>query len=313
MFIFVIKITLQNLNPRNEGGQHLIKKILLSTDCLQITKSSPSPTCSPFPHSLLLQLSLSLSHTITHPIMVPSRRCCLLALCLLSALAAASSSDEARYVRSLLKFKQSLTSAAALDGWREPAVSRLCSWNTPLWTGCLCANGSFIGLRLDNMSLAGAIDVDALADLPIYTLSVAGNNFSGQLPDLRKLPKLRSLYLTNNGFDGEIGGDAFAGMKAVRKVVLAGNRFTGRIPASLAELPRLVNLQAQGNLFEGRIPEFWQRNLTVNLSNNRLRGAVPVGLSNQNASSFYGEFLCKLHIIFYLYIFHFQFFCPALI
>lgn len=217
------------------------------------------------------------------------RSYCLLALIVLSACTPASS-DDVRYAKSLIKFKQSLTNAAALDGWREPAVNRLCARNTPVWTGCICANGSFVGLRLQGMGLGGAIDVDALADLPLFSFSVAHNNFSGPFPDLSKLPKLRSLYLTNNGFRGEIRGDAFARMRAVRKVVLAGNYFTGNIPASLVELPRLVSLQVQDNLFGGRVPEFRQPNLTANFSNNKLHGSIPVELSNHNASSFYGEF-----------------------
>ncbi|KAH6783590.1 hypothetical protein C2S52_008549 [Perilla frutescens var. hirtella] len=217
----------------------------------------------------------------------------LLALCLVSAAAcigiAASSSNHADYAKSLLIFKQSLTNTTMLHSWREPLVNRLCSWNTPLWTGCLCSNGSFIGLRLEGMGLGGRIDVEALSGLPIYSLSVAHNNFSGLFPDVRKLRKLRSLYLSDNGFEGEMGDDAFSGMKAMRKVVVSNNYFRGNIPTSLLDLPSLQILQLQDNMFRGRIPNFSQDNLAVNFSNNKLRGSIPVKLSNQNATSFYGN------------------------
>ncbi|KAL2236843.1 UNVERIFIED_CONTAM: putative LRR receptor-like serine/threonine-protein kinase [Sesamum indicum] len=214
----------------------------------------------------------------------------LLILCLLSACLVSASSDDTAYANSLLKFKQSLINATMLDDWKEPVVDKLCSWNKPNWTGCLCWNSSFIGLRLEGMGLGGKIDVESLLDLPLFSLSVMNNNFSGPFPsDMNKLGKLRSLYLANNGFSGEIPDGAFSGMKAIKKVALGNNKFTGKIPVSLLELPRLVDLQLQDNQFGGRIPDFWQKSLRVNFSYNKLEGAVPAALSHLNASSFLGN------------------------
>ena len=109
-----------------------------------------------------------------------------------------------------------------------------------------------MGLRLERLGLGGKIDVKSLTELPILSLSVKKNNFSGPFPsDINKLGKLRSLHLANNSFSGEIPDDAFSGMKAMRKVVLGVNMFTGKIPMSLLGLPRLVGLQLQNNRFEG--------------------------------------------------------------
>ncbi|KAK4435668.1 putative LRR receptor-like serine/threonine-protein kinase [Sesamum alatum] len=214
----------------------------------------------------------------------------LMIICLLSACVVSASSDDTAYAKSLLKFKQSLINATVLHDWKEPVVDKLCSWNKPNWTGCLCLNGSFIGLRLESMGLAGKIDVDSLLDLPLFSLSVMHNNFSGPFPsDINKLGKLRSLYLANNGFSGEIPDAAFSGMKAIKKVVLGNNKLTGKIPVSLLELPRLVDLQLQDNQFGGRIPNFQQKSLRVNFSYNKLEGAIPAALSHLNASSFLGN------------------------
>ncbi|KAK4486251.1 hypothetical protein RD792_008921 [Penstemon davidsonii] len=140
------------------------------------------------------------------------------------------------------------------------------------------------------MGLGGVIDVESLSELPLFSLSVMHNHFSGPFPkDINKLGKLRSLYLENNSFSGEIHDDAFSGMKAMRKVVLGYNLFTGKIPMSLLKLPKLVDLEVQHNQFEGRIPDFWQGNLTVNFSYNKLEGAIPNHLANQNASFFFGN------------------------
>lgn len=248
----------------------------------------------PSTHITSNHLSYSIYTTTIHsslpPLIMASTHpsSCFLALCLLSACTPPASSNDANYAKSLLKFKQSLSNTTMLHDWAEPLPARLCSRNTPLWTGCLCSNGSFVGLRLERMGLAGRIDADALSELPLFSFSVSHNKFLGPFPDTRKLGKLRSLYLADNGFGGEIGDDAFSGMKAVRKVVLSGNYFTGRIPASLAELPRLEILQLQDNMFGGGVPEFRQQNLMVNFSNNKLRGFIPAALSKQNASSFYG-------------------------
>ncbi|KAL2516733.1 Pollen receptor-like kinase 1 [Abeliophyllum distichum] len=125
--------------------------------------------------------------------------------------------------------------------------------------------------------------------------SLMNNNFSWPFPynDLKKLGKLRSFCLANNIFNGDIPDDALSGMKAMRKIVLGFNEYTGKIPMSLLQLPRLVDLQLQSSQFEGRIPDFWQKNLIVNFANNKLEGPIPSTLGSQNASKFSGLNLCQ--------------------
>ncbi|CAI9784739.1 unnamed protein product [Fraxinus pennsylvanica] len=208
-----------------------------------------------------------------------------LLLCAITA-----SSDDESYARILTKFKSSLSNTNMLNNWIEP-VENLCNGYKPIWTGLVCDNGTFTGIKLENMGLEGTVDVDSLADLPLLSLSLMNNNFSGTFPynDLKKLGKLRSLYLANNRFNGDIPDDAFSGMKSMRKVVLGFNEHTGKIPMSLLGLPRLVNLQLQNNHIEGRIPDFWQQNLIVNFTHNKLEGPIPSTLSSQDASSFSGN------------------------
>ncbi|KAL2544503.1 putative LRR receptor-like serine/threonine-protein kinase [Forsythia ovata] len=208
-----------------------------------------------------------------------------LLLCAITA-----SSDDESNAKILIKFKSSLSNTTMLDNWTEP-VENLCSGYKPNWKGLVCYNGTFTGLKLENMGLEGTVDVDSLAELQLMSLSLMNNNFSGPFPynDLKKLVKLRSLYLANNRFNGDIPDDAFSGMKGMRKIVLGFNEYTGKIPMSLLQLPRLVDLQLQSNQFEGRIPDFWQKNLTVNFANNKLEGPIPSTLGSQNASEFSGN------------------------
>ncbi|CAK9140590.1 unnamed protein product [Ilex paraguariensis] len=196
----------------------------------------------------------------------------------------ASGTSEAE---TLLMFKQSLSNTTALDNWNESAS--LCNGDNPNWNGLLCSNGTFYGLKLEAMGLTGLIDLDTLAELPsLRTISFMNNRFEGPMPKVNKLGALRGVYLSNNNFSGEIPNDNFAGMKSMRRVYLADNQFTGKIPVSLAELPKLVDLELQNNQFEGQIPDFRQKDLVVNVANNRLEGPIPAALSNGTASSFVG-------------------------
>jgi hypothetical protein len=149
-----------------------------------------------------------------------------------------------------------------------------------------------LGLRLENMSLAGIIDVDTLVGLrTLRSLSFMNNSFEGPMPEVNKLGAIRVLYLSLNRFSGEILDDAFQGMNSLRKVHLARNQFTGKIPSSLVALTRLMELSLEGNQFEGNIPDFAQRKWTLfNLANNHLDGRIPTTLSNLNSSSFLGNF-----------------------
>ncbi|KAL2346858.1 hypothetical protein Fmac_000858 [Flemingia macrophylla] len=189
----------------------------------------------------------------------------------------------------LLNFKNLLTNADALNNWGNQSIG-LCSW-----TGILCFNQTFHGLRLENMGLRGNISVDTLLELSrLNSFSVINNSFEGPMPAFKKLVSLRALFLSNNKFSGEILDDAFEGMTRLKRVFLAENEFTGHIPASLAKLPKLLDVDLHGNSFGGNIPEFQQRDFRVfDLSNNKLEGQIPESLSNKDPKSFAGnEGLC---------------------
>jgi len=187
----------------------------------------------------------------------------------------------------LMRFKGSLWNGQALNNWGSE--SSLCSW-----TGLLCReNQTFYGLRLEHMELGGKIDIETLVELPnLVSFSVINNTFEGPMPEFKKLVRLRALFLSNNKFSGDIPDDAFEGMRRLKRVFLAQNGFTGPIPKSLANLPRLWDLDLRGNGFGGNIPEFQQQDFRVfNLSYNQLEGQIPESLSNKYPSSFAGKLI----------------------
>ncbi|ESQ27940.1 hypothetical protein EUTSA_v10019489mg [Eutrema salsugineum] len=203
----------------------------------------------------------------------------------LTALSANSRTES----EALLKFKESLTNTKSLDSWTPD--SEPCG-GTQRWVGLLCNKNTVFGLQIEKMGLSGNIDVTPLADLPdLRTISIMNNSFSGNIPEFNRLTALKSIYLSGNRFSGNIPSDYFENMVSLKKAWLSNNEFSGLIPLSLATtLPNLMELHLENNQFIGVIPKFNQSTLAdVDLSNNRLSGEIPPGLSKFDARIFAGN------------------------
>ena len=189
----------------------------------------------------------------------------------------------------LLKFKDTLTNASVVSSW-DPSTAP-CKRNSPNWFGVLCFTGYVWGLQLEGMDLTGKLDLEPLTPIKnLRTLSFMNNNFNGAMPSVKKLGALRSLYLSNNWFTGEIPADAFDGMNHLKKLLLANNAFRGKIPSSLASLPMLLEVKLNGNQFQGNIPDFKPKNLKLaSFENNDLEGPIPQSLRNMDSGSFAGN------------------------
>ncbi|KAF4353879.1 hypothetical protein G4B88_009357 [Cannabis sativa] len=193
----------------------------------------------------------------------------------------------------LLTFKESLhleNNSKFLATWS--ASTAPCSGRDANWEGILCSqHGNVWGLKLENMGLKGVIDVNALKQLvDLRTISFMNNGFDGPMPNLGELSALKSVYLSNNHFFGEIDSVMFSKMLSLKKADLSNNHFVGVIPSGLTLLPKLVLLRLEGNHFQGQIPLFpnikWA---SFNVSNNELSGEIPPTLSNLDPTSFQGN------------------------
>lgn len=79
----------------------------------------------------------------------------------------------------------------------------------------------------------------------------------------------------------------------MKKIWLTNNKFTGDIPGSLTQLVLLKELHLEGNQFSGQLPNLKQDIKSFDVSNNKLEGPIPEGLSKFSAASFSGnEGLC---------------------
>ncbi|KAK7314329.1 hypothetical protein VNO77_32849 [Canavalia gladiata] len=185
----------------------------------------------------------------------------------------------------LLKFKQSLENNNALSSWNSSNPP--CSDDGANWHGVLCYNGHTWGLKLENMGLKGVVDVESLKELPyLRTLSLMNNDFDSTWPELNNLVGLKSVFLSNNKFSGEIPAHAFQNMQWLKKIYLSNNQFTGAIPTSLTSLPRLMELRLDGNKFTGHIPIFHQKLKSFSVAHNELEGEIPANLGHMPPSSF---------------------------
>lgn len=189
----------------------------------------------------------------------------------------------------LLRFKDTLSNASFISSW-DPSIAP-CKRNSGDWFGVLCLNGNVWGLQLEGMGLTGKLDLEPLAPIKnLRTLSFMNNNFNGAMPSVKKLAALKSLYLSNNRFTGEIPADAFDGMHHLKKLLLANNAFRGKIPSSLASLPMLIEVRLNGNQFQGEIPDFKQKDLKLaSFETNDLEGPIPESLRNMDPGSFAGN------------------------
>ncbi|XP_020215922.1 pollen receptor-like kinase 1 [Cajanus cajan] len=193
----------------------------------------------------------------------------------------------------LLKVKENLENNAGLSSWNTSNPP--CTNGHANWRGILCYQGKVWGVKLENMGLKGVIDVESLKALPyLRTLSFMNNDLEGPWPEIHRLIGLKSIYLSNNKFSGEIPFQTFQGLQWLKKIHLSNNQFTGEVPISVASLPRLLELRLDGNQFTGAIPRFHRHRLrSFSVANNQLHGQIPPSLSKFPVSSFSGnERLC---------------------
>jgi kinase len=137
-------------------------------------------------------------------------------------------------------------------------------------------------LDLSNNIFSGVLptDMDRLSPGTMEHLNLSSNSFSGSVPlAIAGFPKLKSLVVDTNGFNGSYPGAAIANLTRLETLTLANNPFApGPIPDGFGKLTKLKLLWLSGmNLTHG-IPDTLSSlsQLTVlALSDNSLQGEIP--------------------------------------
>ncbi|KAL3685576.1 hypothetical protein R1sor_003598 [Riccia sorocarpa] len=107
------------------------------------------------------------------------------------------------------------------------------------WLNCSdsATSGSSVlditALKLSGFNLSGKIPAEVATLTGLTELALDRNNFTGRIPDLSALSKLKYLRLQNNSFSGPI--PEFLSTLPLSVLTLDNNLFEGRLPAALQE------------------------------------------------------------------------------
>ncbi|EEF40238.1 Receptor protein kinase CLAVATA1 precursor, putative [Ricinus communis] len=175
--------------------------------------------------------------------------------------------------------------------------------------GSICALQYLEKISLGSNFLRGVITDDLRNCRNLQVLDLGNNFFSGQVPDLSSLHKLRILNLNGSGFSGSFPWKSLENLTNLEFLSLGDNRFDatssfpaevikfnklywlyltncsikGKIPEGISNLTLLENLELSDNELFGEIPEgigklskLWQ----LEIYNNALSGKLPAGLGN---------------------------------
>lgn len=173
-------------------------------------------------------------------------------------------------VLGLIVFKAGLQDPnMALTSWNEDDDSP-CSWK---YVKCNPRNGRVTEVVLEGLGLSGRIGKGLERLDYLHKISVAHNNFSGNLnPAVAQIASLKSLNMSYNKLSGSIPDN----MKFLRFLDLSNNLLSGPVPDQLFN-GSLRFLSLAGNMMSGPIPRSLPTciSLTVlNLSANHLSGSI---------------------------------------
>lgn len=200
-----------------------------------------------------------------------------LVLTLFSLLSAPCSSTLLNDFQALLALKDGFELTSLwLTSWDASKASTVCSWQ-----GVQCLHHRVISIDLTDLSLGGSVS-PAISQLDaLYHLSLAGNNFTGNIV-IANLSNLQFLNISNNQFSGQVDWD-FSSLNNLQKLDAYNNNLTGVLPFGVVTLERLRYLDFGGNYFHGEIPISYGNMSSLeylSLAGNDLSGRIPRELGN---------------------------------
>ncbi|KAG1359269.1 Leucine-rich repeat receptor-like protein kinase TDR [Cocos nucifera] len=220
----------------------------------------------------------------------------LLLLLLLLLLVAVAAAGAPIPLLALLSLKSSLVDPlSSLQDWSYPSATAASPPPWCSWSGVTCsATGEVTALDLSRRNLSGAISPEVRLLYPsLAHLNLSGNAFCGPLPPaIFDLRRLQTLDLSHNDFNSSFSA-AVAGLRRLTLLDAYSNSFTGPVPSGLAKLRLLEHLNLGGSFFEGgSLSQLEHLEIGYNsykggippevldLSDNRLSGSIPRGLSS---------------------------------
>ncbi|KAF5730292.1 inactive receptor kinase [Tripterygium wilfordii] len=125
-----------------------------------------------------------------------------------------------------------------------------------------------LSLRLN--ALTGQLPSDLASCTGLRNLYLHGNHFSGEIPEfLFGMKDLVRVNLASNNFTGEISV-GFDKLPRLKTLYLENNGLSGSIPA--LKVPKVIQFNVSNNMLNGPIPERFQRFDSSSFSGNSLCG-----------------------------------------
>ena len=144
----------------------------------------------------------------------------------------------------------------------------------PIWSRL--SRVYYIALSINQLSGSLPAEWGGLANLT--NLSLENNLLIGELPDsLRNLKKLTNFTIYNNRLSGSL--TPLTGLTSLQSFQAGNNRFTGALPANLAQLTNLRFLDLGGNQLSGPLPATLGTLSSLQflyLSYNKFTGPLPI-------------------------------------
>ncbi|KAM2893322.1 hypothetical protein FF1_008693 [Malus domestica] len=156
------------------------------------------------------------------------------------------------------------------------------------WAHVFCAGSRVSQIQVQNLGLKGPLPLNFNQLTELTNIGLQRNHFSGPLPSLKGLSKLRFAYLDFNDFTS-IPVDFFEGLDSLEVLALDDNNLNATtgwsFPPQLGNSAQLQNLSCMSCNLVGPLPHFLgnMSSLTVlQLSGNGLSGGIPPSFNGLN-------------------------------
>lgn len=207
-----------------------------------------------------------------------------LLLLLLSLVSVVFSATDPNDLAVLNEFKKNMENSELLkwpDNGDDPC-------GPPKWDHVFCVGERVSQIQVQELGLKGPLPQNFNQLTELSNIGLQRNQFSGPLPSLKGLSKLKYAFLDFNNFTS-IPGDFFDGLDALEVLALDGlnlNATTGwTFPPQLGNSAQLQNLTCGECNLAGPLPDFLGNlsSLTVlELSGNSFTGEIPASFKGLN-------------------------------